>query len=152
MNSFMITDLTSYFRKQLFFKNTFFAMFCSTGIYLFKFNRINKYNWWWYTEGAPHHPLWRHYAVGSPPRSRLSTTCYFAVLRVAIGYQVPLPLLRFQVYGFRLLKCLRVFGLYWSKALYCSSFLYNCLVQFCMMHVCRVTIVSNLDLAGDPTA
>ena len=39
---FQTTDLLAY--KSAILKNTYFERFCSAGIYLFKFNRINKYN------------------------------------------------------------------------------------------------------------
>ena len=46
----------------------------------------------------------------------------FAVLFVAIDYYFSRPLLRFQASDFCCARCLRVFALYWSKALYAQCF------------------------------
>ena len=41
---FQTADLTLLLYKTAIFKNTFFEVLCSAGIYLLKFNRIDKYN------------------------------------------------------------------------------------------------------------
>ena len=54
----------------------------------------------------------------SPGRVTVIDYHYFVVLRVAIDYWLVRPLVRFLVYDFCFLRCLRVFGLWLSWALF----------------------------------